>query len=160
MALNYVIVDIKTDDDIGVIVQSVTGYDDNGNIVEEDYSQYAGNEYLDWYDCQSELASELGLDEDDVRQGEVSPLLNHVIVDFENRENMIGVEIIQSVRGYDEDDNEIHDYQEYVGREYVSGDDAYDWWKDCQRQIASDLGISPDDVWQGDTEFTETPWDD
>ncbi len=85
---------------------------------------------------------------------------NHVIVDFENRENMLGVEIIQSVKAYDDDDNEIHDYQEYVGKEYFSGDDDYNWWKDCQSDIASDLGISPDDVWQGDTEFVETPWDD
>lgn len=88
-------------------------------------------------------------------ENEVSIMIASVKVQFEERENMPGVLIIQSVISYDEDENELKDYQDMVGQEFF-GDDAY---TDAINYIAKKLGV-PSDLIEPDSEYVETPWDD
>lgn len=82
-------------------------------------------------------------------------MIASVKVQFEQRENMLGVLIIQSVISYDEDGNELKDYQDMVGQEFF-GDDAY---ADAVNYIAKKLRV-PSDLIEIDSEYVETPWDD
>lgn len=82
-------------------------------------------------------------------------MIHTVKVCFESRENMEGVLIVQSVISYDQNGNEIKNYQDMVGNEYF-GDTAE---SDAIAEIAATLSISPDRIEVEDTEFISTPWD-
>ena len=81
---------------------------------------------------------------------------DHVKVCFEQRENMLGVLEISSVKSYDENDNEIEDFQNYVGQYYFEENDK------LKQRLAKDFGLSQEQIYLNftDIEYTETPWDD
>ena len=81
---------------------------------------------------------------------------DHVKVCFEQRENMLGVLEISSVKSYDENDNEIEDFQNYVGQYYFEENDK------LKQRLAKDFGLSQEQIYLNftDIEYTETPRDD
>lgn len=72
-------------------------------------------------------------------------MIDKVIITFEYNEEMLGVSIVQSVIAYDEDENELKDYQEYVGKEFFGSDedDGPTAQDQARRYFAAKLGVDP-----------------
>lgn len=72
-------------------------------------------------------------------------MCDRVIVTFEYDEDRLGVSIVQSVIAYDEDDNELENYQQFVGEEiFETGEDDGPTVEDQARQyFARELNVDP-----------------
>ena len=68
-----------------------------------------------------------------------------VIVTFEYDEERLGVSIVQSVIAFDEDDNELENFQQYVGEEFFGSDedDGPTAEDQARRYFASELDVDP-----------------